>query len=413
MSAPSPDSGTPKKPQPLLARQRRQARTPAPSPRPSATPPAAAHSSPIPSNRGFRAFLRVAAIASLAFLGWAAGWTWRQTQVQGLVIAPEGYTLPREACVVRDFSGDLRALREEAARALAPYEEDLRDKEENLRRVHGDLSGLDERKRLYSQEIDRIQSDIQAAVSHTRQEADALWAHDGKALDAEYAAKMEEFRQQLAARAAQLKLSPDLDPKQPFPDIWVNSFRLSLYNPPPTVKAPAERTWLEQQLADWHAYEKEYDARRNALKKKADDIRQGLGGHLDGLRTRIDRRNASIADTDEQQAPLQSEAQTLESETAAVRTNISEQRKVYTAQVVQIPQRNVLEKLPLTPEGRFTWDHLEENGKYPPGNYLLWVPVRKGEEEAWAVVPFAIEANKSTDLIIKPGGFLPTDKVLQ
>ncbi len=405
-----------KVPLPLLSRTRKPGQAEGSgNPAASSTTPSSSTSTPAakPKRRLPRGLVRFlgwsVAILFLSGLGYGAVYYLRQTQVQGLILAPDA-VLPEKVAVVRDFSGDIATLRNEFRSARAPFEKDLTDKEANLTRIQSDLAVVEQRKKLFQQNADDANAEIASLLSKARQEADSLWENEGGALEAEYGTRTSDFLQALVARAASLKLTfhPEgVDNPLRSPDVWANAFRLALYNPPPSVKATTELQCLEKQLADWHAFEKTYNDRRTALKAQADQIRKAVSPKLDEIHARVDKATADVAAAETDAAPLRDELATSKVEAEAARTRLSEQRTSYTAQLRDIPKRNFLQSLPVDSRGRFRWQHLENNTQFPPGDYLLWVEIEKENQPYWALVPFTIKEYHRLNLVLKPGAFLP------
>ncbi|SDT86236.1 hypothetical protein SAMN05444156_0157 [Verrucomicrobium sp. GAS474] len=351
----------------------------------------------------------ILAIALIGGLAYGAVYYLRQTQMQGIIVAPD-YLLPEKVAIIRDFSGDISALRVEFRSARAPFERDLAEKELNLKRIASDLAVVEQRKKLYQQEADAANAEVAAILDRARNEADAVWKNTGGALDAEYQAKTDAFIQSLVDRAAAIKLpftlNPDANPLRS-PDVWANAFRLALYNPPAPIKPVAEREWLEKQLAEWHVYEKGYDERRTAIKAQAAAIRKAVSPKMDEIRVRVDKAAADVAAAEADAAPLRDELANAKVETEGARTRIVDQRASYVAQLQDIPKRNLIQSLPVDHRGRFRWEHLEANAQFPPGNYLLWVELKKDDQPYWAVVPFTIKEYQRLSLVLKPGAFVP------
>lgn len=416
--APKPALKPDKRPLPLLSRAKLKKPRQIGGDDPSAAPGDEAKERPAARPRRrtplwARLLLRVVAYATLVGLSYMAVHFFRQTQVQGFVKAPPGGSLPEAVFLVRDFSEDVRTLRDEYRLASEPFEADMQMKQESLHRVDADLAGLNQRKALISQQIADDQKEIEAAAASSQQEVERIWKTDGGTLDAEYADKLGAFKQTLLDRAKQMNLSLLLDDQPSSPEVWVNAFRLVLYNPPPSVKAPEQRAWLEKQLADWHVYEADWSTRRDSLKGKTDTVRQGVGTRIAGAKLRMEKRRQEIADADSTAVPLQSERDTLKTEADQAEVRERQQRATYAGQLSTIPERNVIEKIPLTSQGRFSWAHLEQQTKYPPGNYFLWAQVKNGDGLYWALVPFTVTEFTRLDLVLQPGAFLPAADLLK
>jgi len=336
----------------------------------------------------------------------------RQTQVQGLIVAP-GAALPKEVYLVRDFSDDIRTLRTEFKLANEPYERDARQKTETLQRVEADLARLDQHKKLVADDIGAKQEEIRVLLVQARLEAQKVWENDGNALDKDYAKRLNGFRQALADRAKQLGLAVTLDPQAGSPEVWANGFRLALYDPPAAVKPIPEREWLEKQLSDWHAYEKDIDTQRAGLKDKAEAIRKHVAPKVDEINAAIAKANTEIDEAENTAAPLRSEREVLQAEAESAQARAAVQRKSYAEQLIQLPQQHILDKFPLDPQGRFRWENLQAADKYPPGNYLLWASLQRDGVEYWALVPFPVKEYTRVDLVVGGKAFLPAAGLLK
>jgi len=291
----NPKSGSGKAPLPLLSRTK--LRQPRDIPATSGAGPAVGRTGSLkpPRKRSIVGAIaaRLAAYGILVGLGYGAVHLLRQTQVQGLVATPD-YALPAQAYLIRDFSDDIRTLRTEYKMSNEPFERDLRVKQDTLTRVQSDLSGLEQRKKLIADDATRAEDEIKGILADAQLQSDAVWQKEGGALDAEYQQKLAAFRQTLLDRAQQTGVPLELDPAIAAPELWVNAYRLALYNPPAKVKAVPEREWIEKQLADWHDYDKTVDTRRDAVKAEAADVRKQISPKVDAVQARITKDNSDI-----------------------------------------------------------------------------------------------------------------------
>jgi len=404
----SPKSGGGKAPLPLLSRTK--LRQPRDIPATPGQGPAIGRTGSLkpPRKRSIIGAIaaRLAAYGILIGLGYGAVHLLRQTQVQGLVATPD-YALPSQAYLIRDFSDDIRTLRTEYKLSNEPFERDLRVKQDTLTRVQSDLSGLEQRKKLIADDAARAEDEIKGILADAQLQSDAVWQKEGGALDAEYQQKLSAFRQTLEDRAKQTGVPLELDPAIDAPELWVNAYRLALYNPPAKVKAVPEREWIEKQLSDWHDYDKTVDTRRDAVKAEAAAVRKEISPKVDAVQARITKDNSDIEDTDVTAEPLRTELAADQVEADQAQQRLVAQRTTFTSQLLDIPKRNILETFPLTTQGRFSWQNLNQDSKYPPGSYFLWASIKKDGQEYWALVPFTVTAYSRLDLVIEPGAFVP------
>lgn len=406
-----------KKPLPLLSRVRTTLKPPR-------NLPAAGEQVPqeeeAPKKRGprrtplwLKALSRLLAYAAIVGLAYLAYQQWRETQIQGALYAP-GYELPKEIFIVRDFTEDLKILRQEFVLARQPFQDELKSKQESLQRVQADLSGLEERQRLIQQEIQNVKAEVETLVTNGQLSASEVWIKGGQEIEAEYELKLNEFEQRIVERAKQLGLDYKNTSSLRSPEVWVNAFRLSLYNPPKAVKSGEERIWAEDQLKLWREYEKENLAKRQKIKTEADEVKKAIGPRVTEINERVKRLQARLVEAGTETQPIIAERDLITGQVAEARASLEQQTKKYFDQLYQIPTRNILDKLTLS--SRSTWEmrQLDANSKYPPGSsHLLWVQLKKDGQEFWALVPVTTELYHRTDVMISAKAFVRAQAMLE
>ncbi len=356
---------------------------------------------------------RVVAYAAIGGLGYGVYQSLRQSQVQGALSAP-GYELPPQIMLVRDFSDDLKSLHDEYQLARQPYLDELKNKQDTMKQVQSDLTGLEERERLLQQEINNARSEITTIIAKGQEDAQKVWQSNGNSMESEYNQKLQEFENKIKERATQLGLDYQYDPSIRSPEVWVNAFRLALYNPPKAVKTADERAWVEGELKEWTDYEKSQDDKRQALKAQVDTIHKTIAPKVAETDDRVSHLQARIASTEEEATPLRTELEAVTGQVADAKSLVDAETKKYFGQLYEIPTHNVLDKLPLEPEGRWEMTHLEQNPKYQPGGkYLMWITLKKDGQDYWALVPFSPVQDSLLKILISDKAFVRTGSLLE
>ena len=112
----------------------------------------------------------------------------------------------------------------------------------------------------------RTRSTISSRKS--KDDAQALYDGEGKAIEDEYNQKLATLKQAIADRAASLKLQYAPDPNFPSPEVWANAYRLGLYEVPPGVDTVKEHKWLADQMKQWRDFEKSLDDPQRTTARK-------------------------------------------------------------------------------------------------------------------------------------------------
>jgi hypothetical protein len=403
-----------KRPAPLLSRKKEAGKDPASSKEPPVVvrPRMASWSGFHPSSRGKKILFGVLFVVLISGLGIGTYYLFRQTRVAGTIQA-EGFEVHPEIMVIRDFRSDALALKDELASVREPLLEQIKEKDEYARRTQSDLAGREERLRLLEQEIGTTEKDMENLVSEAQKNARKIWETEGVALDNEFDNALQDFSKILQDRAKSLKLNYVHNEEYKSPEVWVNAFRLALYDAPKGVSTGLEREWAEKNLAEWRGFEAGINTRRQALKAKADKFRGEVGPNIEKYTDRIAELRIRVAETEAEIGPLREELAMHQRDLDAVKASEAALDGPYYEQMLRIPLGNVLHKLPLDKNGKFLWTHLEKNPAYPPGNYLFWARAKRNGEEHWAVIPFTIQAYTLSEVLVYDGMFVPVRKYLR
>lgn len=410
-----------KKAAPLLSRQKSEKAAQAvaapstPSPAPVALPSSGTGTGvqrPKPAWK--KIALRVLIIVLIPLLGTATYYSLRETRLEGRIAHASDFSLNNEAFLVRDFRNDLTALQEEIQLSRDPIRQSLQDKQTLVNRVKSDISAREERLHLLNQEIASAQGESAGIIDQAKKQGQAVWDEKGKQLDDEYNQKKKDFSKQIQDRAAALKLplaapAPEYDS----PEVWVNAFRLSLYDAPKTVKAVSEREWAEKLLEDWRAYEKQWQGQIQKIRQQVEDIDAVPGPRIEKINDRVKDLQTRIEETKAEIEPLQAEMEGYQKDIADLQAQDAAIYQRFYNQLVQVPNGNINYRIPLEANGRFSWRHIEQNSSFPPGSYLLWIRAQKKGEEYWTLIPFTLYPYVRTEVSIEPAAFISVRELLQ
>jgi hypothetical protein len=436
---PKIELGQQKKPAPLLSRLRR--RGPAESAEPGSRPrlaPAEKQAAPrqiasaasqgeasttalslpeMPVGRSGRITLwRRAAVygtllGGVLGLGWFAYYYLRETRVEGIVVAP-GYQI-QEVAVVSDFREEAVRTAQDLFYEREPLLKDIRERRDVVEGAKADIAGREERIRLLREQIDAANREVEAIIREAREASQRLWASAGIQLDEEYEQKLDEFRVRVENRARELNLPYDPASDIKSPDVWVNAFRLALYDAPPAVNGSDERVWVESILTEWKGWHKTWDARVAAVKQEVERIQASPKEQIDEINRRIANLNSRIDETRTEIEPVQKE---LEVNQKALDGLLSEDQALqaeYFQRLLKTPDGRTRFRVPFdTATGKFSWRHIEKT-PFKPGQYLLWVKATKGDAESWSMISFPIVEYGTTVLRIEPGALVSVVDVLR
>jgi len=364
--------------------------------------PAAAPLSP-----GQRIAYRVGAYAALIVavlaLAYLTYYFMRETRVVGEVLTKPGSGFKiQEVAVVRDFRGDLMALAQDLSEERQPLLREIKELERNLALANEDMVGKEARLQYLREDILKNQKEIENVLKEARIQAEQIWEGPGKILDEQYQSKLEETKDRIQRRADQLKLNYKPSDEFDSPEVWVNAFRLALYDAPTGVNAGQERLWAESVLREWKEYNDEWRKELAELKTQVQEIQTKPRDQITDIRRNIADLKARIARTEEEIRPLQSEIggnQARLQEKRELEASLEEPKYKQVLQAAN-PQM-ILKAMTLDPEtGRFEWNNIQADPRFEPGKYLLWVRATREGEEYWAFANFEILQDTTVQLII-------------
>ncbi len=82
------------------------------------------------------------------------------------------------------------------------------------------------------------------------------------------------------------------------------------------------------------------------------------------------------------------------------------------------PQSSITKRLPLQPDGRFSWPHLEKDNAFSEGerSHAFWIfarAIRPDGRQYWTLAHFSIKQNSILPMLIAPGSFVSTKAILR
>ena len=188
----------------------------------------------------------------------------------------------------------------------------------------------------------------------------------GAALEDEYRNRLTQLQQSIAARANSLHLTYTPDNTYQSPEVWANAYRLALYQTPAGVDGVKEHAWIEDQLTQWRAFTKTFDDRKDKLRLQAAQIQLSPTAKVTDLNSQIDDLNHRVESTQAEEEPIKAELQQARSDLADARAKEANLDAAYYQQLYKLPEQSITKRLPLRPDGRFDWLHLEKDSAFSP-----------------------------------------------
>lgn len=358
--------------------------------------------------------LRLLVLAAIVGLGYYSYYTLRETRLEGFVNLPPGFQVKR-VCLVRDFRQDVLNLAEELAMARAPLSSDIDQLESVVSRSKSDVAGRDERLRLLREEVEKADKEILGVMKDATESGNKIWAGPGAALDVDFAQKKEEFHKKIVERAAQLRIKYVDNTDFRDPEVWVNAFRLALYDAPKEINTTAQREWAEKELNGWKKYVESYQQSMTALKKQVEEIQTSPQGRIGEINQRVADLNQRIGETEQEITPIRQELKQGQEALDKLKAEQASLESPFYKQVLDAPEGSLLLKLNFDPEtNRFSWREINRDPQFPPGEYNLWVSaIAKDGQEYWTYVPIHLYQYQTTQIILQPGAFVSVQTILR
>ncbi len=357
--------------------------------------------------------LRLIVLGAIVGIGYYSYYTLRETRLEGFVNLPPDFQVKR-VCLVRDFRQDVLNLAEELAMARAPLRSDIEQLETVVSRSKSDVAGREERLRLLREEVEKADKEILGVMKDATDSGNKIWSGPGAALDTEFSQKKEEFHKKIAERAAQLKIKYVDNTDYRDPEVWVNAFRLALYDAPKEINTGVQREWAEKELASWKKYVESYQQGMAALKKQVEEIQTSPQGRIGEINQRVNDLNQRIAETEQEIQPIRQELKQGQEALDKLTAEQASLESPFYKQVLDAPEGSLLLKLNFdAATNRFTWREINRDPQFPPGEYNLWVSaIAKDGQEYWSYVKIHLYEYQTTQVILQPGAFVSVQTVL-
>jgi hypothetical protein len=339
----------------------------------------------------------------------------RDTRAEGQVIPPSGMTIADEVWIVSDFSELASGVADDDAKERVPLQLSVQEAQDHVQRVQADIASREERIHLIQDDIQAAKDEIAGLVKKSQTDSQAIYDGQGKSLDDEYNSHMAALKQAIADRAASLKLQYQPDPAFPSPEVWANAYRLALYETPPGVDGVKEHQWIADQMKQWRDFEKSMDDRYSQMREQAATTKTEASPKITDLNTKIDDLNNRITGTQAEEDPLKAELKQAQGDLAAAQASDATLDDQYYGQLDALPAQNISYKIPIRPDGRFTWlpDSPFGEGETRHVYYLFARAVRADGRQYWALQTIPLEKNHTTVIIIPPGSFESTKQILR
>ena len=202
-------------------------------------------------------------------------------------------------------------------------------------------------------------------------ESQKVWTDAGAVLESEYTSKLNSLKGMIQRRAAELHLPYEPTTEFESPEIWVNAYRLALYDAPDNIDAGKERMWVEARLNEWKTYEADWNKRQADLKKEVERIQATPKDKIEDVNRRVARLNLRIEETEAEMAPIQNELDGNQKMLDQLAEQDRALDRPYYEMLLSTPDKNKLYTLHVDkPTGQFSWRDISLK-EFPPGNYLL------------------------------------------
>jgi len=364
--------------------------------------------------RGIIAFwICVPIAAALLFFGIL--YFGRDTRAEGQVIPPAGMTLADEVWIVSDFTELASGVADDDAKERVPLQLAVQEAQDHVQRVQADIASREERIHLIRDDIQATKDEITRLVKKAQTDSQAIYDGQGRDLDDSYNAHMNALKQDIASRAALLKLTYTPDPAYPSPEVWANAYRLALYETPPGVDGVKEHQWIADQMKQWRDFEKSIDDRSEQMREKAAAAKQEAAPKITELNAKIDDLNGRIAGTQTEEEPLKAELTQAQSDLAQAQGAEAGLDDKYYGQLNALPGENISYHIPIRANGRFTWvpDNPFGEGEVEHVYRLFARAIRADGRQYWSMHEFIMQKNETTEITLEPSSFESTKQILR
>jgi len=342
----------------------------------------------------------------------------RETRVEGQVIPPPGMQLSDEVWIVSDFRELASGIASDLADKRAPVLQEIQERQDHVQHAQADIAAREERIRLIQEEIDAAKDEIASMLKQAHDASQRIWDGPGASLENEYQSRLNALQAAISDRAKSLKLNYQPDPTYSSPEVWANAYRLALYETPPGVDGVKEHQWIEDQLTAWRAFTKTYDDRKQKLQLQAASVQLSPIPRVNDLTARMDDLQHRIDSTLSEEDPLKAELQQAQTDLSQSQTEEASLDAQYYKELYALPESSITKHLPLAPNGRFTWSHLENDSPFAEGEkahdyWLFSRATRADGRQYWALIHFSIDKDSTLPIMLEPSTFVSTKAILR
>jgi len=298
--------------------------------------------------------------------------------------------------IVLDSSKDLQELKAEYQLTMNPKLEMKAQMQTQLQQVESLLEKIDQE----SQTAELAISSVGGKFSSDLQN---VWEKEASVLDTEFEGKRGEFLKSITDRAVKLNIPFEPQADVSSPDVWVNGFRLGLYNSSTNVNAEVERKWSEDQLLAWRKYESSWEMRMETLKTR--------GRQIDIQKTtEITSLQNVIPVIKQKRAPLEAQTVQIKNDIAKVDEQIKVVDEEFRVRVRPILGSRVVVKGLFDNSGRATFSNLES---IQPGSYLIYSEVPGTDGQKVWLRPFELQLLRKNEVVLTESLAEPITKFLR
>ena len=341
-----------------------------------------------------------------------------ETRVEGQIIPPSGMLLSNEVWIVGDFRELAGGITEDLAAERGPKLQEIQEHEDHVQRAKADVAAREERIRLLQEQIQAAKDDIASVVKQARDAAQQVWDGPGAELETEYNTRLDQLQKTIADRAKALKLKYQPDDSYRSPEVWANAYRLALYDVSTGVDSAKEHQWLEDQIKQWRDFTKSLDTRQQQLREQAAQIKLSPTPKVTELNTKIEELQQRIEGTQAEEEPIKTELQQAQADLTQVQSIETGLDDKYYKQLYALPEGSITDRLPLAPNGRFNWSHVEKNKPFAEGekfhHYFLFTRAARSDgRQYWALLYLTVAKDDTLRVEVEPTDFISTKAILR
>jgi predicted nucleic acid-binding Zn-ribbon protein len=342
-----------------------------------------------------------------------------ETRIEGQIIPPQGMLLGDEVWIVTDFRDEAAREAEDLADRRTPMLQDIQRCRSHVQRAQSDIAAREERIRLLQGQIQASKDEIDAVIKKAKDAAQQLWSGPGAQIDQDYDAREQALSQAIADRAKALKLDYEPDPNFNSPEVWANAYRLALYQVPKGVDSSKELLWLGDEMKQWRDFTKSTDDRKEKLREQVAAVKLSPVDTVTELQTQVDDLQHRIDSATSEETPIKTELEQAQSDLAQAESKEDSLDPTFYAQLDSLPESKIVNRLPLSVTGRFSWRNVEKDHPFSEGVtaqsfWLFTRAVRSSDgRQYWALNRITVDQDSTYEVVIEPEAFISTKAILR